>query len=137
MSQPHWPQSLFTSHRMSFQETSLCLKRPARKLRFTPTGCVIGISLISISSHARKRGSRPRKRGIRKAVMLRLQHPGNCAKKAKTPLALPRVHHLSWNMLTSLRLFFHSILGELVHPGGLRSDVIISWWPRWPIEICG
>ena len=90
MLQPHWPQSLFTSHRTSFLETCLCLMNPARKVRLTLTGCVIGISLISISKHTRKRGNRPRRRGIR------LQHSGNLAKSAKKLLAPPRVYHLSW-----------------------------------------
>ena len=33
---------------------------------------------------------------MQEAVMLRLKHPGSCAKKAKKLLALPRVYHLSW-----------------------------------------
>lgn len=94
MLQPHWPQSLSTSHRMPFQEMALCLMSPARKVRFTVTGSVIGISLISISKHTRKRGSGPMRMEIRKAVMLRLEHPGNCAKEAKKPLALALVYHL-------------------------------------------
>ena len=72
------------------------------------------------------------KREIRKAVTLRLKHPGNVAKKAKKPFALPHVYHLSWY------LFSHSMPCKVLYPGGLTPDIVITLGGLGGlVEFCG